>query len=211
MRIILISALALALQPCVAFAFPAVSAELAGNTDASNWRSSPRQGISGKTTLRHNVLQRARSQLNTMYHFGGTSPQTGFDCSGFIGWIYNGLLKHPLPRTADAMFTMDAPTVRTDALKPGDVMFYRINGGKVSHVTMYIGKRQFIHAPRPGQVLRTENMDLPYWTQRYAGAKRVLGSSIALPIAALGESAAKAQSENSPDLNPSQRIFSSNF
>ena len=131
-----------------------------------------------KELLVNTLLTRARSQLNSMYHFGGTSPKQGFDCSGFVGWVYRGVLRTELPRVADAMYKMDAPRVSAAKLAPGDLMFYRISGGRVSHVTMYVGGRNFIHATRAGQRLRIESMDMPYWRQRFAGAKRLLGTSL---------------------------------
>ncbi len=132
----------------------------------------------GHTLLVDTLLDRARSQLNSMYHFGGTSPEQGFDCSGFVGWIYQGVLRTELPRMADAIYKIDAPRISAMQLAPGDLMFYRITGSRVSHVTMYVGNRSFIHATRTGQRLRIESMDMPYWRQRFAGAKRILGTPL---------------------------------
>ncbi len=132
----------------------------------------------GQGLLLNILLTRARSQLNSMYHFGGTNPEQGFDCSGFVGWIYHDVLRTALPRVADAMYKIDAPRISSAQLAPGDLMFYRITGSRVSHVTMYVGDRQFIHATRAGQPLRIESMDMPYWRQRFAGAKRLLGTPL---------------------------------
>ncbi len=132
----------------------------------------------GQQRLIKTLLTRARSQLNSLYHFGGTNPKQGFDCSGFVGWIYRDVLRTELPRVADAMYKIDAPRISATKLVPGDLMFYRITGGRVSHVTMYVGGRSFIHATRPGQRLRIESMDMPYWRQRFAGAKRILGTPL---------------------------------
>jgi murein DD-endopeptidase len=135
-------------------------------------------GVAPKALLVDTLLVRARSQLNSMYHFGGTTPKQGFDCSGFVGWIYRDVLQAELPRVADAIYKIDAPRVPATKLSPGDLMFYRISGGRVSHVTMYVGGRNFIHATRAGQRLRIESMDMPYWRQRFAGAKRILGTPL---------------------------------
>ncbi len=132
----------------------------------------------GQPLLLNTLLTRARSQLNSMYHFGGTNPEQGFDCSGFVGWVYHDVLRTALPRVADAMYKIDAPRISATQLAPGDLMFYRITGSRVSHVTMYVGDRQFIHATRAGQPLRIESMDMPYWRQRFAGAKRILGTPL---------------------------------
>jgi cell wall-associated NlpC family hydrolase len=123
------------------------------------------------------LLARARSQINTPYQFGGTSPKTGFDCSGFVGWVYQQVTVAPLPRTAAAIFSLSAPKVAKNALSKGDLLFYRIRGNRISHVGMYIGEGKFIHATRAGQPLRVESTELPYWKKRFAGAKRLLGSA----------------------------------
>ena len=133
---------------------------------------------SGEPLLLDTLLTRARSQLNSQYHFGGTTPEQGFDCSGFVGWVYHGVLRAELPRMADAIYKIDAPRISAAELAPGDLMFYRITGSRVSHVTMYVGNRTFIHATRAGQRLRIESMDMPYWRQRFAGAKRILGTPL---------------------------------
>lgn len=141
-------------------------------------RSQDALPVAGQPLLLNTLLARARSQLNSMYHFGGASPEQGFDCSGFVGWVYHDVLRTALPRVADAMYKIDAPRISATQLAPGDLMFYRIAGSRVSHVTMYVGDRQFIHATRAGQPLRIESMDMPYWRQRFAGAKRILGTPL---------------------------------
>lgn len=182
--------------PAAALAAPAFTSEIQGfvpdyhaahlaqsaiadPTVLANVASLPEVGAAGgQDHLVDTLLTRARSQLNSLYHFGGTNPEQGFDCSGFVGWIYRGVLRTELPRVADAMYKIDAPRVSATKLAPGDLMFYRITGGRVSHVTMYVGGRSFIHATRPGQRLRIESMDMPYWRQRFAGAKRILGTPL---------------------------------
>jgi murein DD-endopeptidase len=185
------------LLPCLAAAMPPLSGELAGfdvegridylsaesahsvaSADCADCFGSAAamNTFTSETDLAEKLLDRARSQLHTMYRYGGTSPDTGFDCSGFVSWIYSDVVRAPLPRSADAIYKIDAPRVSPANLEPGDLMFFRISGGKVSHVTMYVGDRKFIHATRAGQPLRIESMDLPYWRQRFAGAKRLLGT-----------------------------------
>ncbi len=124
-----------------AIAAPPISSELAGYTMAPQALFAPDVSDAAAATtdlgaasgLTENLLQRARSQLNTMYHFGGTSPASGFDCSGFVGWVYHDVVRDPLPRMANDLYKIDAPRVSSAGLAPGDLMFYRITGGKVSH------------------------------------------------------------------------------
>jgi cell wall-associated NlpC family hydrolase len=185
------------LLPCLAAAMPPLSGELAGfdvegridYLSAESARSvtsehcldcsgpaSAMNTFTSEPDLAEKLLERARSQLHSMYRYGGTSPDTGFDCSGFVSWIYSEVVRTPLPRGADAIYKIDAPRVSPAHLEPGDLMFFRISGNRISHVTMYVGDRKFIHATRAGQPLRIESMDLPYWRQRFAGAKRLLGT-----------------------------------
>jgi murein DD-endopeptidase len=160
----------------------------------------------GQKRLTNQLIARAKSQVNTMYRFGGTSPETGFDCSGFIGWIFSEVTRTPLPRTADSLFQLNSPSVASGDLRAGDLLFFRTFGNRVSHVSMYIGNRTFIHATRAGQPLRTENMDLPYWRQRFVGAKRVLGT----PLVST-EVAPVVSIPNSKRQMRDQKIFASTF
>lgn len=147
-------------------------AKLAGNEDPRELMNA----FASAPGIEDQLLARAKSQINTPYHFGGTSPKTGFDCSGFVGWVYQQVTVAPLPRTAAAIFSLGAPKVERSAWSKGDLLFYRIRGNRVSHVGMYIGGGKFIHATRAGQPLRVESTELPYWKARFAGAKRLLGS-----------------------------------
>ncbi len=162
----------------------------------------------GEKRLTNQLIARAKSQINTIYRFGGTSPETGFDCSGFIGWIFSEVTRTPLPRTADSLFQLNSPSVASTELRAGDLLFYRTFGNRVSHVSMYIGNRTFIHATRAGQPLRTENMDLPYWRQRFVGAKRVLGTPLVdIQTAPVVSVPGNERSADTKD----QQIFASTF
>ncbi len=124
------------------------------------------------------LIRKAKTQLQARYTYGGSSPETGFDCSGFILWTYADVLAGPLPRTALGLYDLDAPRVRKADLEPGDLMFFRIYGNRVSHVVMYIGDGKMIHATRPGARLRIESMEIPYWQRAYVGANRPLASKL---------------------------------
>jgi NlpC/P60 family len=160
--------------------------------------------------LAKTLVTKAKTQVDSMYRFGGTTPETGFDCSGFINWVFSGVTRQPLPRQSDSLFQMAGEAVGQDDLKPGDLMFYRTMGKRVSHVTMYVGNRQFIHATRAGQRLRVESMDSAYWTRRYAGAKRILGT----PLTRTGLSASDVlvpSVESAKKERQSNQIFASTF
>lgn len=122
------------------------------------------------------IVQRALGHLGVRYRFGGTTPETGFDCSGFVRWVFRGVpAALELPRASYDMARFAAPDVAPGELAPGDLVFFRIRGNRVSHVGIYIGEAKFVHAPSRGGQVRVDQLDDRYWKRRYAGAKRVLG------------------------------------
>lgn len=131
-------------------------------------------------------LMHAFNLIGTRYHRRGTSPQTGFDCSGFIGWVFRAAHGVALPRTAHEMFSLAsarADAVERDLLAPGDLVFFRIGrlGKRIDHVGLYAGDGRFLHAPARGGEVRMDTLDLPYWRQHYAGARRVQVPAAPLP------------------------------
>jgi cell wall-associated NlpC family hydrolase len=131
---------------------------------------------SSLATLRNTAMDRAIAQLGVRYRYGGVAPETGFDCSGFVRYLISDLLTRPLPRSAAEIAKVDAPKVDDQDLAVGDLIFFKINYRAISHVAMYVGDRQFIHAPRTGGGIRVESIDQPYWQHRMAYAKRFIGN-----------------------------------
>lgn len=118
------------------------------------------------------VLERALSLRGTPYRAGGTSPETGFDCSGFVGFLYRDIVGFQLPRSAHEIWRFGTAVERDD-LRAGDLVFYNTMRRSYSHVGIYLGGNQFVHAPASGGVVRVVNMDERYWATRWNGAKRV--------------------------------------
>ncbi|SDH40744.1 Cell wall-associated hydrolase, NlpC family [Pseudomonas flavescens] len=126
--------------------------------------------------LADSVLEKGLSLIGTRYRFGGSSVKTGFDCSGFIGYLFREELGMELPRSTREMINIDAPLVERKALEPGDLVFFSTNGrGRVSHAGIYLGDDQFIHSSssRSGGV-RIDSLDDRYWKRTFIEAKRVL-------------------------------------
>lgn len=111
--------------------------------------------------------------LGTPYRKRGSSPETGFDCSGFIGHVLRAANGIELPRVSAQMFSQLTHEVERSALAAGDLLFFRIRRRGVDHVAMYIGDGRFIHAPASGGAVRIESLETPYWQQRFSGARRV--------------------------------------
>ena len=126
-------------------------------------------------TPRASRLERGMSLIGTRYRFGGTS-EAGFDCSGFIGYLFREEAGMNLPRSTREMINVNAPLVARNNLKPGDLLFFSTAGrGRVSHAGIYLGDNQFIHSSsrRSGGV-RVDNLGDSYWSKTFIEAKRAL-------------------------------------
>lgn len=122
----------------------------------------------------NDVLFQAISLVGTPYRYGGNTPESGFDCSGLITYVFQSSAGLKLPRSTRELIDVDAPRIDRDRLYPGDLVYFNPAGGRVSHIGIYVGERRFVHAPASGGTVRMENLDLPYWQKHYVGAKRVL-------------------------------------
>ncbi|MHA6161508.1 C40 family peptidase [Pseudomonas sichuanensis] len=125
--------------------------------------------------LADSILERGMALIGTRYRFGGTTEQ-GFDCSGFIGYLFREEAGMNLPRSTREMINVDAPKVARNKLKPGDLLFFSTNGrGRVSHAGIYLGDNQFIHSSsrRSGGV-RIDSLGDRYWSKTFIEAKRAL-------------------------------------
>ena len=114
----------------------------------------------------------ARQLMGVRYQLGGDSPATGFDCSGYVRYVY-GLFRIPLPRTVAELYRSGKPA-RLKAIRPGDLLFFRTTGPGVTHVALVVGPDEFIHAPTENGVVRIEKLSSPYWRARLVGARRIL-------------------------------------
>ena len=112
----------------------------------------------------------ALSLQGTPYRFGGVDP-SGFDCSGFVRYVYQ---QHgvTMPREVRDQFRVGR-NVNRDRLEPGDLVFFSTVAPGASHVGIMIGGDQFVHAPSERGVVRVEHLNSQYWANRYIGARRV--------------------------------------
>jgi cell wall-associated NlpC family hydrolase len=125
-------------------------------------------GILARTSkLAQSLARSALRFLGTPYVFGGTSS-TGFDCSGFVQHVF-ALLGIGLPRTADAQYDAGKPAI--GGPRAGDLVFFDTYGG-VSHVGIYLGHGEFVHASTSRGVM-VSKLSEAYWASRYVGAKRI--------------------------------------
>jgi cell wall-associated NlpC family hydrolase len=121
------------------------------------------------------VLIRALGLVGTPYRWGGNTPDSGFDCSGLIGYVYHDAAGIVLPRSTREMVGMRAPEVSQRALQSGDLIFFATGrGSQVTHAGIYVGEGRFVHAPASGGTVKLDYLAKPYWQKRYLSAKRVL-------------------------------------
>jgi cell wall-associated NlpC family hydrolase len=110
--------------------------------------------------------------LGVPYRRGGSSFETGFDCSGFVRATYEQTIGLVLPRRAAQQAAATQKIDKSD-LQPGDLVFFNTMRRAFSHVGIYVGNGKFIHAPKPGAEVRVEDMGVAYWNHRFDGARRV--------------------------------------
>jgi cell wall-associated NlpC family hydrolase len=119
------------------------------------------------------VTLRALGLVGTPYRWGGNTPQSGFDCSGLVNYVYRNVLELHLPRTSRDLARVQGPRIPERQLASGDLVFFG-NRGEVSHVGIYVGEGRFVHAPSTGGTVRLDRLDGAYWRDHYSGARRVL-------------------------------------
>ena len=118
------------------------------------------------------MVETARAQIGVPYRYGGAEPLTGFDCSGFVWWVYR---QHGvgLPRTTRGQIRAGRP-VPPGAFEPGDILCFRTSRAGRLHVGIYTGEGTMVHSPKTGAGVREEPVLVRYWTERFLTARRVL-------------------------------------
>ncbi|OIQ83850.1 murein DD-endopeptidase MepH precursor [mine drainage metagenome] len=158
-----IAALCLALVACPVRADDAVSGDQLDTIArlGSQWSSAAQE-----------VLLSALSLTGVKYKYGGSSPETGFDCSGFVRYVFQQASSLTLPHGARAISQL-GKAVTMDQLQPGDLVFFKTLKSTFSHVGIYVGEGRFIHAPTTGGGVHVVDMNDTYWSKRFSGARRL--------------------------------------
>jgi len=119
------------------------------------------------------VIDLAHKQLGKPYVWGAEGPSS-FDCSGLVYYVYKNAAGKTLPRTSSSQYGSGVAVSKSN-LQPGDLIFSSTNGtGRVTHVAIYVGNGQMIHAPRTGKNVEKVSVSNSYWSKAYVGARRVL-------------------------------------
>ena len=127
---------------------------------------------SGMLGQAQEVVLRALSFIGVRYKWGGASPDTGFDCSGLIRYVYNQVTGQSLPGNAKEISQVGESIERSE-LQPGDLVFFNTLRRPFSHVGIYLGESRFVHAPSRGGKVEIVDMSERYWKTRYNGARRL--------------------------------------
>lgn len=147
------------------------------------------------------LVVRALALVDTPYRYGGRTP-AGFDCSGFVGYVFAEASGLVLPRRSEDIVRVGDPLER-DRLVAGDLVFFNTLGRRYSHVGIYIGDGRFVHAPARGGRVRVERISDPYWRARYNAARRLGPVQPALAAYSVMQSAPPTQTA---DAAPEERI-----
>ncbi|KJV37053.1 C40 family peptidase [Luteibacter yeojuensis] len=137
----------------------AATAKLAGHVDGH---------------AREALLSFAMKLRDIRYHRGGRTPSAGFDCSGFVRYVFAHSIGLDLPTNSASQF-LAGLSVKRNEMKTGDLVFFRTRGKAISHVGIYIDNGQFIHSPSAGKTVRVDSLNEAYWSKHFAGAKRPEG------------------------------------
>ncbi len=141
-----------------------LTTEAAITPSSETLSESPSKGMS--------IVSEASKYMGIPYRWGGTSPQTGFDCSGFVQFIFRHTLNIKLPRMPVDMSRLGSRVSREE-LAPGDLVFFNTRGGRFTHVGIYVNDSQFIHSPMPGTRVTVSRMDSTYYRHRFTYAVRI--------------------------------------
>ncbi|TAM05910.1 MAG: peptidoglycan endopeptidase [Paraburkholderia sp.] len=137
--------------------------------------SGARSFLSGMAGKAGDVVVGALNMIGVRYRWGGSTPDSGLDCSGFVRYVFQDTLGMSLPRRAEEMSRV-GEKVSMRNLKPGDLVFFNTMRRTFSHVGIYIGDNKFVHSPSTGSTIRVDDLDDGYWEKRFTGARRIEAS-----------------------------------
>ena len=147
----------------VAFLFGWTVDETAARSDTAPGQTSPKP----KPTLGQRAARIAVKAVGVPYRWGGSSPSTGFDCSGLVSWAY-GRLGIALPHSSYALYDKGRP-VPVARLRAGDLLFF----SGLGHVGLYVGRGRMVHAPQSGRLVEVVRLGGSGYGGRLVGARRI--------------------------------------
>jgi cell wall-associated NlpC family hydrolase len=132
----------------------------------------PPQAIQESPGQRPDVVLMAVAMLDRNYTYGGKKLHTGFDCSGFVSFVYREAMGIQFNGNAAQQAQQSQPIEAREA-QPGDLVFFNTTGRPNSHVGIYVGKGKFVHAENERTGVKTSSLNQRYWSRRFEGFRRV--------------------------------------
>lgn len=163
------------LTACASMVTPVASAQetpVRSYTDAA--ASTVKDAAESAVHSAQDLASAAMDLIGIRYKWGGNTPESGLDCSGLVRYVFQQVTGVTLPRTAKDISQVGAKVAATD-LQPGDLVFFNTRRFAFSHVGIYLGDNQFVHAPRHGREVEVATLDSSFWQRRFNGARRLAG------------------------------------
>jgi cell wall-associated NlpC family hydrolase len=130
-------------------------------------------GSPGKISTGSMVAQTATTQIGKPYRSGGSSPQTGFDCSGLVYWAY-GQHGIQIPRATTGQ-VKTGKSISRPKLAPGDIVVFRERSGPNQlHTGIYVGNNNFIHSPNSRSSVRIDSLNASHWRRVFVSGRRIV-------------------------------------
>ena len=190
---LLVAGLSIASPAVLAQDKVAPSAMSFGGAAATKVRSAAASALESAQGLASTALD----LIGIRYKWGGNTPETGLDCSGLVRYVFQQVTGVTLPRTAKDMSRLGTDVAIAD-LQPGDLVFFNTRRFAFSHVGIYLGNNQFVHAPRRGREVEVATLDSGFWQHRFDGARRMAGMLPGLLPALVSEATAAPLTVQTP-------------
>ncbi len=167
---------------CFALDFSFLSNNSESQATANNQNEQSAQDGANKSpswsSTAQEIILHAISQTGVKYKYGGIAPDSGFDCSGFVRYVFQQAANLTLPHGARAISQVGTK-VSKDELQPGDLVFFNTLRSVTSHVGIYVGNNRFIHSPSAGGTISVTDMNDAYWSKRFTGARHIEANDLA--------------------------------
>ena len=167
---------------CFALDFPFLSSNSESQATANNQNEQTTQDSASKSpswsSTAQEIILHAISQTGVKYKYGGITPDSGFDCSGFVRYVFQQAANLTLPHGARAISQVGTK-ISKDELQPGDLVFFNTLRSVTSHVGIYVGNNRFIHSPSAGGTISVTDMNDAYWAKRFTGARHIEANDLA--------------------------------
>ncbi|WP_319765077.1 C40 family peptidase [Maridesulfovibrio sp.] len=165
--------LLLVVSGCATTSAPSPKRQAYGSTKIVSATRTERESKVTQISKGSSIVSTARSLLGIPYKWGGCSPQTGFDCSGFVWYVFNQYGIN-LPRSSSQLLSVGSSADKS-SIRPGDILIYKVSKkGKSLHAAIATGSGTFVHSPSSGKTVSEVSMSGPYWRRRLIAVRRVL-------------------------------------